>query len=345
MKALRIHGPSIIKIDEITVREPGEGEALIRIKAVGICNSDYELYTNEMIFIQNGSIKLPMIPGHEWSGVIEKLGPGVKRFKVGDRVTGECSVGCGNCDYCKKGFYDQCQFGTDTGFRGRDGAFAEYITFPESHLHNIGNMSFEDGAMIETATISLNGILKGEVSALDNVLITGPGPIGLMAAQIAKKVFNSKKVILSGTRDSRLEVGSKFGLDGVVNVKKENLYDKVRELTEGEMIDVIIETSASSNIFNEIQDLLKPCGRIVLLGFFGAREAKINWDAFTVKDFTLKGCIGSPAIWPDLISMVKSKKIDLSPLITHTFPLSRFEEGLNIMINRLENVIKVVINP
>jgi 2-desacetyl-2-hydroxyethyl bacteriochlorophyllide A dehydrogenase len=345
MKAIVIHGPSSISIDEVPVKKPGPGEVLVKVKAVGICNTDYELYTNEMVYITEGLTKLPLIPGHEWSGEVAELGEGVDCFSIGDKVCGECTINCGTCYYCVRGLVNQCVNRTETGIMNRDGAFAEYITFPASHLHIFNNMSFPEAAMVETSAVALYALKAAPVTPLDNVLVIGPGPVGLMAAQIAKKVFNAKRVILSGTRQERLVRAESFGLDGLINIKKDNLAEKVRDYTDGEMIDIVIEESGGAGVFGDIKQVINPCGRVVLNGFFGAKAAPIEWDAFIVKDVKFIGTLGSPNVWDEVIGMIERGQISTRMLISHELKLSDFERGLDLVINRRDNVCKVIIEP
>lgn len=345
MKAVRIHGPSFIKIEDVPIKEPGEGEVLIKVKAVGLCGTDYELYTNDMVYINEGLSKLPIIPGHEWSGIVEKVGSSVKKFKVADMVTGECTVSCGKCEYCKQGFYNQCTDRTETGIMNREGGFAEYITFPESHLHKFKNISFAEAALAEPTCIANYAVINGKITPFDNVLVIGPGPIGLMAAQIVKKIYGAKKVILTGTRDERLEMAKDFCLDGVVNVRKEDMVERIRDITDGQMIDVVIETSGGADVFNQIEKIIRPCGRVVLVGFFGSKQVNINWDAYTVKGVSILGTLGSPAIWDDVIDLLETDRITVKPLISHEMSLDDFEKGLDVMVNRKENACKVIFKP
>lgn len=164
MKAVRIHGPGKVSIDEVPIREPGEHDVLIKVKAAGLFGTDYELYTNDMVYITEGLAKLPIIPGHEWSGIVEKVGKKVSKFK--------------------------------------------------------------EAALIKPTGIGLNAVIRGGVTPLDNVLVMGSSPIGLQTAQIAKKVYGTRKVILSGIRDERIERAGSYGLDGTINVRKENLKEK-----------------------------------------------------------------------------------------------------------------------
>lgn len=345
MKAVVIHGENEFQYKEVPVEKPEENEVLIKIRAGGLCGTDYELYTNEMIYIKQGLAVLPMIPGHEWSGTVEQVGAKVNKYRVGDRVTGECTVWCGECLMCQKGKLDQCTNRTETGVMNRDGGFAEYITFPASHLHNIKNIPFDEAALIEPTAIALHGVIRSGLTALDNVLISGPGPIGLMAAQLAKKVFNAKRVILSGTREERLATGLSFGIDGTINVRNENIQQKVYELTNGEGIDVVVECSGGATVFKDIEKVINPGGRVLLMGFFGNKTANIDWDAFTTKGVTIIGCLGSPVIWDDVIDLMERKVISTKPLITHYMKLSEFDKALDYMVNRKENACKIILEP
>lgn len=349
MKAVVIYGPCDARFEEnYPVKQPGEGEVLIKVKAVALCGTDYELYTNEMVYIKNGMCKLPMIPGHEWSGVIEEVGPGVTNFAVGDHVTGECTVSCGYCDFCKRGQVNMCVNRTETGVMSRNGGFAEYITFPVSALHKFENLSFDEAALIEPTAVSWYAVQRANIAEGDNVLVMGPGPIGLQAAQIAKKVTGAKRVILTGTRDDRLDRAKDFGLDGVINVRKEDLVERVRELTNGEMIDAVVETSGGASCMTDILSVINPCGKIGMVGFFGNKTVECDWDSLTTKDISINGALGSPNVWDDVIAAMESGKLQAKSMISHVLPLNSYEDfkdALDTMVERRDNACKVVLHP
>ena len=263
-----------------------------------------------MVYIKEGISKLPMIPGHEWSGVIEEIGPDVQNFSVGDKVTGECTVSCGACHFCKVGHYNMCVNRTETGVMNRDGAFAEYITFPVSLLHKFSGIAFEEAALVEATGIALYVVMRSHISPLDNVLVMGPGPIGLQAAQIVKKTYGAKRVILSGTRKERLDRALSFDLDGYINIREEDLADRVREITNGEMIDTVIETSAGLSVFDDIKKVINPNGKVGMVGFFGDKKPACDWDSFTTRDISIYGSLGSPNVWPEVLQMMQSGKFD-----------------------------------
>ena len=348
MKAIVIHGPCDARFEDVPVKKPESGEVVIKIKSIGLCGTDYELYTNEMVYIKNGMCKLPMIPGHEWSGIITEVGPDVTGFKVGDYVTGECTVSCKHCDFCKSGHENMCVNRTETGVMSRDGGFAEYITFPISALHKFSNLSFDEAALVEPTGVAWSAVKRAQVSSKDNVMVIGPGPIGLQAAQIAKKIWNAKRVILTGTRDERLARAEAFGIDGVINVRKENLAERIRELTDGEMIDAVVESSGGAHCMEDIKEVINPCGRVSMVGFFGNKEAHIDWDSFTTKEISIYGSLGSPAIWDDVIAKMEDGTIEAKSIISHILPLESYEDfmkALNMMVERTDNACKIVIHP
>ena len=345
MKAVRIHGPKKVSIDEVPVREPGDYDAVIKVKAAGLCGTDYELYTNDMVYITEGLAKLPLIPGHEWSGIVEKVGSKVSRFKQGDKVSGECTVSCGKCEFCQQGRISQCIDRTETGIMNREGGFAEYIVFPESHLHKFENIPFEEAALIEPTGIGLNAVIRGGVTPLDNLLVMGAGPVGLQTAQIAKKIYGARNVILIDIMDERLGRAASFGLDGTVNVSREDLKRRVSDITAGRMIDIVIEASGSTEAFRQTKEVIRPFGKMVLIGFFGSKKPEVDWDVFTTRDITIIGALGSPGIWDNVIEMLDSGKIETRSLISHKMSLKDFEKGLDLMVGRKDNAMKVILRP
>ena len=345
MQAVRIVGPSKVELADIPIKKPKKGEVLIKVIAAGLCGTDYDLYTNDMIYLNEGRSKLPIIPGHEWSGVIEEVGEGVTGYKIGEKVTGENTVSCRECEYCIKGMPNQCINRTETGIMMRDGGFAEYITFPASHLHKFTNISFEEAAMIEPTGVAMHAARMGKITPMDNVLVIGPGPVGLQAAQIAKKIFGAKNVILSGTRQERLDIAKNFDLDGYINIREQDLESEVRRITNGKMIDVVIEESGGVSAFSDIKKVINPRGRVVLNGFFGSKHIDVDFDFLTIMEINLVGSLGSPLVWSYVIELLESGKIESKSIISHVLKLEEFEKGMDIMINRKENVCKVILKP
>lgn len=342
MKAIRIHGPNDVRHEEVPIPKLGPDDVLIKIRASGICGTDLELVDCSMFYITQGLAKLPLTPGHEWAGVVVELGDNAKEFSIGDRVTGECTVGCGNCAYCRQGWYNQCPNRTETGILNRDGSFAEYIVFPRFSLHKCNSMDFEDAAFIEPTGIALGVTKITNVCPSDYVAIMGPGPIGLFAVQTAK-AYGARKVILIGTNDSRLAIGKKVGADVTVNVRTEDLVEKVKNATEGHMIDVAIEAVGKPPVWDDILSILAPRGRVGLTGLFAGQKCLVDFDFLVINNITIFGSLGSPNVWDEAISLCERGVVKPKPLISHRIKLEDFVHGTEIMRKRLENVMKVIV--
>jgi 2-desacetyl-2-hydroxyethyl bacteriochlorophyllide A dehydrogenase len=347
MKAVVVHGPMDIRYEDVEVKKPGPGEVLVKVKAAGLCGTDAEILSVKLFYFTSGLARLPIIPGHEWSGEITELGEGVKDFKAGDHVTGECTVSCGFCKQCVSGKQNLCVNRTETGVMNRNGAYAEYITFPVSALHKFTKLTYEEAAAIEPSCIAMEAVKRGRVSPMDNVLVIGPGPIGLLAAQICKNVFAAKRTLLSGTRDDRL-ARAKGYTDGIINVKKEDLKQRVKELTGGEGIDVVIEAAGVASSLTDIEGIINGAGRISMCGFFGAKQAPCNWDFIICNDIEIIGSLGSPGVWDFTIHCMEQGKIDVKNIITHDLPVKSKEDfmnAFNIMEERKDGACKVIIRP
>jgi 2-desacetyl-2-hydroxyethyl bacteriochlorophyllide A dehydrogenase len=347
MKAIVVYGPMDIRYEEREIEKPKSGEVVIKVMAAGICGTDAEILSNELFYITSGMAKLPLIPGHEWAGEIVSLGEGVSDFAVGDHVTGECTVACGFCKYCLAGKQNLCVNRTETGVMNRSGGYAEYITFPVTSLHKIGKLSWEEGACVEPCCVAMEAVKRAKVGPEDNVLVIGPGPIGLLAAQIAKKVFSAKRVLISGTRDERLARAQAY-TDGQINVKTEDLTQRVMALTEGDGISAVIEAAGVSSSFIDIKGILNGAGRISMCGFFGKQKVDCDWDYIITNDIEIYGSLGSPGVWDWTIDCMRRGLIDAKNIITHDLPMHSkddFMKAFNTMSERRDGACKVIIRP
>jgi 2-desacetyl-2-hydroxyethyl bacteriochlorophyllide A dehydrogenase len=344
MKAIRVYGPKDVRFEEVPVPTPGPDDLLIRVQTAGLCGTDLEVYDGTMFYITNGMTKLPFIPGHEWSGEVVKLGADVREFAEGDRVTGECTVSCRMCPYCMKGWYNQCPHRTETGLLNRDGGFAELIVFPRSHLHRFNRMAFEEAALIEPIGVALSATKLARTCPEDTVAVMGPGAIGLFAVQTAK-AYGARKVILVGTREERLAVGRRLGADVTINVRKERLAESIRAATDGNMVDVVIEAAGKSSVWDDIAVILAPRARVAMTGLFAGQKCSVDFDPLVTNNVTLLGSLGGPGVWDEAIDLCERGKITSKPLITHRLPLKDYTLGIDIMRNRTDGAIKVVLSP
>lgn len=346
MKAVRFMEPEIFEVSDVPIPEINDEEVLVRIKAAGICATDLDLLTGDMPHIKNGFTKYPLIPGHEWSGEIEKVGSKVVGFKKGDRVTSDVSIGCGKCNFCKNGRYNLCPNRVVVGsYRNKDGAYSEYITIPYKNLFKLpDNISFEEGALAEPAATAAYGVTKTGIGFGDNVLIFGDGPIGQLAMQCAK-IAGASKVFQVGSWDEKLKIAKDTGADYTMNYHRDDIVNITKELTDGEGVDVIIETSGNSKAFNQAIQALKPGGKIGLLSFYGEWEMKAQINSAIVKDCEIVCALASPNSFKPVLSLMESGRINVKPLITHKFALERFSDALELIRARKEYRIKILIIP
>jgi L-iditol 2-dehydrogenase len=344
MKAIQIHGARDARYEEVPDPEPGPDDVLIRVRAAGICGTDMELFDGDMFYLTSGMAKLPLIPGHEWSGEVVETGANVTEFEPGDRVTGECTVSCGQCDYCRRGWYNQCPNRTETGILNRSGGFAELLAFPRQFLHACNGLEFDDAAFIEPTGIALYPVKLANVTPADYVAVMGPGPIGLFAVQVLR-AYGARKIILVGTRDDRLEVGRQVGADATVNVRTEDLVEKVRDVTDGHMVDVIVEAVGKPSVWDDIMSIVAPRARVAMTGLFAGEKCAVDFDPVVINNISILGCLGSPSLWDEAISLHERGLVSSEPLITHRLPLSDFAKAIEIVRERRDGAIKAVLHP
>lgn len=344
MKAIRYHGPRDMRYENVEMPEVGPDDVLIRVRAAGLCATDLEVYDGVMFYFTSGMTRTPLITGHEWAGEVVELGEKVTRFAIGDRVTGECSVGCLKCDYCARGWYNQCPSRTETGLLNRDGGFAEYLAFPQTFLHKCNGMAFDEAAFVEPTGVALYATKLAQTGPADTVAVMGPGPIGLFMVQTAR-AYGARHITLVGTRDDRLEVGRRLGADLTVNVSRENLVDEVRDATDGHMIDVVLEAVGKPAVWGDIASILAPRARVAMTGLFAGETCAVDFDPLVINNVSILGSLGSPNCWDEAIDLHERGKVTAAPLITHRLPLTQFVDGIGIMRHRTDGAIKVVLEP
>jgi len=349
MKGAVLFGPGDLRVVEAEMPVPESEEVLVRVEACAICGTDPEI-------IAHGWPNCPpygsFIPGHEFAGKIVSLGPGVSEFKIGDRVVAEPHKGCGKCINCIRGLYTTCLNYGDIAKGHRhygftvNGGYAEYVAIHINCLHLIPpSVSFEEGTIATAAGTALYGMERaGWGQPGDVVAVIGPGPIGLMAAQLAK-VFGASKVILVGTRKSRLEVGRVVGADILINVKEENLDEKIKEITKGTGVDFTIEASGSQSGAAQAVSITKKSGRISLIGMY-KDEVKIDLNHVVQYNMTLAGG-KAEGMWclERVIPLMADGRIDVKPLITHKFALENINEAVRTFKERTDGALKVIIQP
>lgn len=346
MKAIHFVEPEKIKVVDIPMPEMKDDEVVAKVSWAGICGTDLDLLTGNMIHIKTGMTKYPIIPGHEWSGTVVKVGPAVRNFKVGDRVTADVSLGCGKCEFCRKGKYNLCPDREVIGsYRNRQGAYAEYIAAPERHLYHIPDgVSDEEAAMVEPAGTAAYAVRRARIEMGSSVMVIGDGPIGQIAAQLAK-VNGASKVIMAGSWDEKLEIAKQTGTDEVINYHREDIAERAIELTGGKGPDIVIESSGNQSAFHSAIKAVRPSGRVVLISWYADAEVPAPLNGIIVKDLDIVCCLASPNTFDAVLSYMQSGQLNVKPLITHKVPLEQVEDMIRMIRAKKECRIKILLQP
>jgi len=348
MKAVVMYDFEDYRVEERPVPEPGPEEVLVKVEAAGICGTDVKVITQGM---PNMPPFGDFILGHEYSGTVVAVGSTVDEFKVGDRVCAEVHKGCGRCENCLKGDYTAClNYGNlKKGHRANglscNGGFAGYAVNHINTLYHLpDNISFDESIVITTCGTSMYGIdMIGGLVAGESCLVIGPGPVGLTTVQILK-ALGADNVILTGTRDERLKIGKEHGADHVINVKKENVYDRVMELTNGLGAYNVFDAAGGPTSLDESINMCMKGGRVCILAFY---KDKITADiSHAVKNginiFTVRGEWRSAV--GRALSFMRQGKITGMPLITHHFPLEEIHQAFKTFRERIDDAMKVILH-
>lgn len=329
MRALQISGPGLV--EELSVPTPDilEDELLIRVSYSGICATDYEILGGEMALIREGKIKFPVRFGHEWVGVVEKVGSAVTKFSLNDRVISDSGIACGHCAACQKGDYAACSEIRSVGtVNCWDGSFAEYIKIPERHLHKVPDcISQKEATVIEPASISLVGVEKLGNLTGKSVLVVGTGAIGMCAVAFAK-YKGAAKVYLAGRTDEKLEIGKKMGADRVINIRKESLADVIVAETNGKGVFGVIETSGNIEAVEGCLKYVSYGGIVVYIGFYDKTVPNFAIDLVVSNELTVAGVMGHFGSTVDVIHALESGIVDLTPIITHIIPFDQAKDAM-----------------
>ena len=328
MKALVKHSPREgIWMEDVAIPECGVNDVKIKITHTAICGTDMHIYKWDEWAQKN--LNLPLTVGHEFCGVIDEIGSAVSQYRVGDRVSGEGHLTCKNCRNCRAGKQLLCHKTIGVGIH-RNGAFAEYLVIPESNVWPIHNdipseiASFFDpfGNAVHTA---LSYRLTGE-----DVLISGAGPIGIMAVAICK-FSGSRNVVITDVNDYRLDLAVKLGATKAINPKKESLKDVFNELGIKHGFDVGLEMSGNPEAFNQMIDKMYNGGNIALLGIL-PNSTKINWDNVIFKGLNIKGIYGREMFdtWHKMTQMLRSG-LSISDVLTHRFNIDDFNDAFEVL--------------
>lgn len=334
-------GPGNMELRDIPEPTPGPGQIKVQVQYAGICGSDLHIYDSNIAI----TTRPPVVTGHEFSGIVAEVGEGVTDFKPGDRVVAEAVYHyCGTCKYCRDGFYNLCVEKLSFGYV-YNGAFERYTIVEQKNAHHLPDeIDLLSAAMLEPLACVCHGIYdQCHLEAGFVVLVSGPGAIGLMAAQVAKA--EGCEVILTGTDmdEERLEVARKLGIHHVVNIQKDDLKKLVADLTGGYGVDVVLECSGSEPGVRSGMELVRKRGWFCQIGLTGK---PITFDIETIcyKELHFSGSMASRFVnWEKGMALLRLGLVDLKPLATDLFPLEDWEKAFQMF--REKKGLKLIFQP
>ena len=324
MKGLVYHGPNILRYEDIPDVKPGEGEVKIRSRAVGICGSDVHGYLG-----LTGRRIPPMVMGHEFAGVIEEVGPGVAGWNKGDRVTAYPVYYCGDCPNCNEGKQHLCDHRRQYGVLTENGAFADFLCVPAKCCYKLADhVSFEIGSLMEPLAVSYRAVhhVRPEQLTGKNVFLVGTGTIGLLALACVK-IHNPAKIIVSDLSDTRLEIARQMGATDVVNPSRDQVAEKVRELTGGLGADVAFEAVGAAPTVQQAMAVLRVGGTAVWIGN-NKPMVEVNMQEIVTRELTVHGSfLYQLDEFEKVVGLLNDGKINAQPIISHC---AHMREGVEL---------------
>ncbi len=340
MRAIVIDGPNEVALREIDTPAPGPGEVRVRSVVAGVCRTDLDIATG---VLDSRWVRLPVVPGHEWSGVVDALGDGVAGLEVGRRVVCEGNIGCMQCRRCRQGDTHLCERYDAVGFT-RGGGWGEYVVVPARILHELpDHVSFDAASLVEPGSCVVKALDRARIEPAETVGVVGVGAMGALAIRIAR-LRSPGLIVAYGVRDEELELARTLGADAVVNVAEQDAEAETRRLAGG-LLDVVVETAGALPAVELSTRLAREGGRVVLLGIAGhGRELVIPADRIPLRDLTVFGSVGyTTAAWSRMVGLLREQLVDLDPIVTHHFPLERYEDAFALMDDRQGIVARIVL--
>ena len=336
MKAAVCTGKETIVIQDVPRPVPGQGEVLVAVKATGLCGSDVDGYLG-----RHPMIKWPIILGHECSGLVAEVGPGVTRWKPGDAVVVEPFFNCKTCPACLKGQYNLC---VDLKITGHQvpGSLADYVIADAFFLHpKPANVPFAEAAIAEPVSGSLHGVERANPRLGDFVAIIGCGTIGVLAMQHA--LNKGAEVLIADPQSFKLDVARQLGVHHTLDPRSEDLKARVKELTGGIGADVVIEAVGEPETLASTVGLVRRGGTILLIGWSGNKTDPFDLTSVTLDELTVLGTLGFCWDHKAALKLLSQGKIKVAPIISHHMPLERVKEGIEMLRHHAEGVWKIAI--
>ena len=337
MKAAVCTAKETIVVEDVPKPEPGKDEVLVEVKATGLCGSDVDGYTGH-----HPMIKWPIILGHECSGVVAELGPGVEGWKPGDEVVVEPFFNCKACPACLRGQYNLCIDLKITGHQV-NGSLADYVIADPFFLHRKPeNLPFAEAAIAEPVSGSLHAVERARPGLGDFTVVIGCGTIGVLAMQHC--LNKGAEVLVADLEDFKLDVARTLGVHHTLNPKRDDLQATVKELTEGIGADVVIEAVGLPETLASTVRLIRRGGTIMLIGWSGNPTDPFDLTSVTLDELTVLGTLGFAWDHETALKLMSLGKVKVGPIISHHLPLERVEEGIKMLHEHAPGVWKIAID-
>lgn len=333
MKALRklAPGPGNVEVVEAPEPRPAEGEVLIKVRRAGVCGTDVHIFHG--LFPK---VRPPVTLGHEFCGEVVELGPGVKGWSPGERVTVESAARfCGSCVHCLEGQTQRCEERLAFGY-GRDGGFAPYVAARADGLHRLPeHVSFQEGALCEPLACATHAVLeRSSLAPGQTALVAGPGPMGLLVAQVAQAAGALVVLVGAPSDRERLQMGLRMGAKHCLVAGDPENQEILEELTRGIGVDVAFECSGSVSSVSGCVEWVRKGGQVVQVGLLG-KEAGLDLDRLTYREVELRGCFAhNHESWEKALKLLENKEVDLMCLVSGTYPLEEWKEPFQLFERR-----------
>jgi L-iditol 2-dehydrogenase len=339
MRALVYEAAWRMPLREVKLPEPGPGEVVVKVAAVGICGSDVHGFTGS-----TGRRIAPVVMGHEFSGTVAAVGAGVTGHAAGDRVVVQPLLTCGTCVNCRAGLPNICLNRRGIGMMDVDGAYAEAVAVPQQLLYALPEgLSWEQGAMVEPLAVALRAANQTPITLGDTVVVIGAGPIGLLA-MLAARLKGAGQVIMTDLSPHRLEMARRLGADLTINPREQDALAVVREQTGGTGAHATIEAVGIGPTVEQSLALVRTGGHVTWIGN-SAPRVELNMQEVVTRELTIRGTYGFAEEFPRAIDTLRSGRIDVTPLIERVAPL---EDGPTIVHDLAEgslDIVKVILKP
>lgn len=349
MKAVVLRGENQYRVEMVDIPEPGPNEVLVKIQAVAICGSDPRIF-NGGSRINGWPPYYPFIAGHEFAGEVVKTGQGFIKFSKGERVAGEAHCGCGTCQMCKEGKYNLClnyrKEGSGHHHYGHytPGCYAQYQVYDVKSLTRLpDSVSFEEGALVDTAGTAYNALRLCGVVPGGWTVVIGPGPMGILAMELAQAL--GSKTIMIG-RGRRLQVAGELDADVLINFEEtKDVISEVRKYTGGRGADQVIEAAGGGEVFAGAVQMAGKGGHVAFITIPPEEIHGIPVKTLVMNQITLHGVRANPNCSDPVINLIVQKAINVKHLITHRFDIDDIHTAFDTFINRKDGAIKVIVEP